>query len=303
VGAQGRGASRLGRIEAVINPAAGRAGPLAAEEMAAIFAELGVEADVIVAAPADLNATLQEVAARKPDVVIILAGDGTARAAAQLMGPEGPLIVPLPGGTMNMLPRALYGEADWRQALRDTLERGVERPVGGGEIGGHTFYVAAMIGSTALFAPAREAARRGRLREALTRAAAAYRRAFAGRLRFQLDGHAPHKTQSLTLMCPMISKVMDDESRWMEAAAIDPANPAQALRIGARVALSRLVGDWRNDPAVHVGRTRKGKAWARFNIPALVDGEPVKLGRDVEFQFHPHAFRALAPEPEPTDEV
>jgi len=104
-------------------------------------------------------------------------------------------------------------------------------------------------------------------------------------------------------MCPMISKVMDDESRWMEAAAIDPANAAQALRIGARVALSRLVGDWRNDPAVHVGRTRKGEVWARFNIPALVDGEPVKLGRDAEFKFHPHAFRALAPEPEPTDVV
>lgn len=303
MGVQGRGASRLGRIVAIINPAAGRAGPLAAEEMAAIFADLGLKADIIVAAPADLNKTLREVAAGKPDVVIILAGDGTARAAAQIMGPEGPLIVPLPGGTMNMLPRALYGEADWQQALRDTLERGAERHVGGGEIGGHTFYVAAMIGSTALFAPAREAARSGRLREALTRATAAYRRAFAGRLRFQLDGHATQKTQSLTLMCPMISKVMDDESRWMEAAAINPANPAQALRIGARVALSRLIGDWRDDPAVRVGRTRKGKAWARFNIPALVDGEPVKLGRAAEFRFHPHAFRALAPEPEPTDEV
>ena len=48
---------------------------------------------------------------------------------------------------------------------------------------------------------------------------------------------------------------------------------------------------------------RKGKVWARFNVPALVDGEPVKLGRDAEFKFNPHAFRALGPEPEPEVEI
>jgi diacylglycerol kinase family enzyme len=41
-----------------------------------------------------------------PDAVLVLAGDGTARAAAEMAGPDGPLIAPLPGGTMNMLPRA-----------------------------------------------------------------------------------------------------------------------------------------------------------------------------------------------------
>ena len=27
------------------------------------------------------------------------------------------MIAPLPGGTMNMLPKALYGTADWKLAL------------------------------------------------------------------------------------------------------------------------------------------------------------------------------------------
>lgn len=298
------GVGRLGRIEAVINTAAGRAGPRAAEEMAAIFDELGAAALILTPAPEDLERTLHQIADRKPDVVIVLAGDGTARAAAQIFGAKGPMMAPLPGGTMNMLPKALYGDVDWKQALRDTLTSGVERSVGGGEINGHHFYVAAMLGSTALFAPAREAARKRNIGEAFVRARAAYRRAFAGRLRFQLDGRPPHqKTQALTLMLPMISKAMDDDDRWMEAAALDPANPAEAVRLGARVALSSLVGDWRDDPAVHVARCREGEIWANFPIPALVDGESVKLGRSATFKFHPHAFRALAPLDEPEDKI
>src|SRR5262249_23245417 len=157
------------------------------------------------------------------------------RLAAELCGPKGPLLAPLPGGTMNMLPKALYGEIDWRHALRDTLAHGVERKVGGGEIGGRTFYCAAMIGATAPFAPARDAVRGHELGEAIRGAGEAYARAFAGRVRFELNAGSYHKAQSLTLLTPMISKAMDNDAHSMEVAAIDPANAAQAVRLSARV--------------------------------------------------------------------
>jgi diacylglycerol kinase family enzyme len=253
--------------------------------------------------PGELEQTLAQIIQRKPDLVVVLAGDGTARLAAEAAGPHGPLIAPLPGGTMNMLPKALYGEVEWKTALREALSGSIERPIGGGEIGGHTFYVAAMLGSTALFGPAREAARNHRLGEAARRAANAYRRAFAGRLRVELDDTVAHKTQALTLMCPMISKTLSDEEQWMEAAAIDPHNAAEAMRIGARVALSRLVGDWRQDPAVTIGLCRSGRVWANFPLPALIDGEPVKLGRDTTFSYRPKAFRALAPAPREEEQI
>lgn len=268
-----------------------------------MFEALGKTANVVELGPDNMEEAIAKAAKRKPDLVVILAGDGTARAAAEVFGPKGPLLMPLPGGTMNMLPRALYGDVDWREALRETFERGVERTVGGGELGGHTFYVAAMVGAMALFAPAREAAREGKLGKAVEKATGAYKRAFAGRIRFELDGHMPSKAQSLTLMCPMISKTLSEEDRWMEAAAIDPHNPAEALRIGARVAMSTLIGDWRDDPAVQIGKTRKGRIWARFAIPALLDGEPVKLGKEAQFLFRPTAFRAIAPHTEIEDQV
>ena len=296
---------RIRKVEVVANIASGSVGPDAPDEVRAILAEFGLSARVLTPQEdGGVDACLKKALAARPDLLIVLAGDGTARAAAEQAGPRGPLIAPLPGGTMNMLPKALYGEADWKAALTDTLARGVERPVGGGVIGGHAFYVAAMLGATALFAPAREAARERHMTDAWMKAREAYRKAFSGRTRYALDGGEPSKAQSLTLMCPLISKVMDDEARWMEAAAINPRNTVEAMRIGARVALSPVVGDWRSDPAVETFRCRKGRVWTRAgSLPALLDGEPIRLGRSVEFRFNPCAFRALAPEAEPSDMI
>ncbi|PWS21620.1 diacylglycerol kinase, partial [Enterococcus faecium] len=83
----------------------------------------------------------------------VLAGDGTARSVASKAKPDGPMIAPLPGGTMNMLPKALYGTADWKLALKRALEEGEPQAVSGGEVEGEYFYCAAILGSPALWAP------------------------------------------------------------------------------------------------------------------------------------------------------
>ena len=44
-----------------------------------------------------------------------------------------------------------------------------------------------------------------------------------------------------------------------------------------------------------LGQCRKGRAWSRSHIPAILDGEPTRLGRKAEFRFRPAAFRALVP--------
>lgn len=288
-------AVRLERAEVVINPLSGCVGPNAVDEMREVLNQFKLKTQVHASEPGELDQTLEDALKREPDLLIVLGGDGTARTACLLTGAKGPLVAPLPGGTMNVLPRALYGDRDWRTALIDTLSNGVVRKVGGGSIGGQRFYVGAMVGSPALFAPAREAAREHHLKQALTRAHEAYRRAFASHLRFQLDDRVKGKARAISLICPLISRVLDEEERALEVAAFNPHTPGEALRIGARVLLSRIVGDWRDDPAVDMGRCRKGVVWARNSIPALVDGEPVWIGSRAEIRYHPQAFRALAP--------
>ncbi len=284
---------RLRRVAVVVNPLSGSAGPDAAAEAERILKECGIEGTVRAPDEQGLEACLREALAEKPDLLAIVAGDGTARAGAEMAGPKGPLVAPLPGGTMNMLPRALYGDRDWKTALAEILADGVEKPVSGGQVDGHNFYVAAILGSPALWAQAREAAREGDIWRALKRARRALGRAFSGRLRFSLDGKARVKTEALVLMCPLISKALESDEGYLEAAALDPANALEVFRLGLYAAR----GDWRSDPAVDAGRCRSGRAWAGSYIPAVLDGEPTRLKSSAEFKFRPVAFRALVPAP------
>lgn len=290
----GAGPCQIRRVEAVVNTASGSTGPDAPAELAAILD--GFELEHRVQAPeGDLEACIAEALAREPDLLVVLAGDGTARAAAAMAGGEGPLLAPLPGGTMNMLPRALYGQRSWQGALTDALGAGVAHPVSGGEIEGQAFYCAAMLGSPALFAPAREAVRRGDLRRAVKRAKLAVGLAFSGRLRYALEGGTPRKVEALSLICPLISRVLDEHEPALEIAALNPKNAADLVSLGLHAAL----GDWRADRNVRTDLARRARVWAKGRIPAILDGETVHLGSLAEVRFQPQAFRALVPAGEP----
>lgn len=273
------------------NTASGSVGTKAPDEAAEIFARFGIPVTVNAPAPEDLGACLRASIATEPDLLVVLAGDGTARAAAELCGPKGPMIAPLPGGTMNMLPHAVYGAVSWQEALIATLSEGEERMLGGGVVEGHSFLVAAILGSPALWAPAREAARHGKPKLAWVRARRAFRRAFTGRLRYSLDGAPREKAEAMILMCPIASKVMDADEQALEAAALDIHGGAEALRLG----INAIVRDWRADPAVENQRCRLARIWSAQGIPALLDGETVRLSALTEIRYAPEVVRVLAP--------
>src|SRR6185503_15496911 len=168
-------------VEVIANVASGSVGADGPAEIAKILSDFGLAAHVCAPETHELTRCLRQAVDAAPDLLIVLAGDGTARAAAELCGPRGPIIAPLPGGTMNMLPHAIYGQRPWQEALKLALTEGVERPIGGGEVDGKRFMVAAILGAPALWAPAREAARYGMARKAIRSARLALGRAFSGR--------------------------------------------------------------------------------------------------------------------------
>jgi len=286
----------LTRVCMLVNPLSGSVGPRAAEEAEAILADYDCEASVVSLAPGQFDQQIEDALNAGPDVLFVLAGDGTARTVASRVAADGPLIAPLPGGTMNMLPKALYGTTDWKQALRTALETGAPQPVAGGEISDgqvrQAFYCAAILGSPALWAPAREAMRTGRFSLAFAYARRALKRAFSGRLRFSLDGKGERRAEALVLISPMISRVMDEHT-GLEAAAMNPADAGEAFRMAAHAVLD----DWRQDPAVTTRAIRKAEVHARSRIPAVLDGEPLLLRPRAEIRFVREAFRAFAPLP------
>jgi diacylglycerol kinase family enzyme len=282
--------ARVRRIEAVVNLASGGVGADAAEALERMIAECGYGVRVAHAEAKDVASAVRAAVDAAPDVVVILAGDGTASLAARLAGPQGPLIAPLPGGTMNMLPHALYGAVSWRAALARALTDGVARPVSGGEVAGRAFYVAAILGAPALWAEAREAMRARRLRLAWLRGRRALMRAFSGSLHYTPGDGVVEKTEALSLVCPMCSRGPIEDGA-LEAAALSPRDAFEAARLG----FNAVLGDWRADPVVTTTLCRDGVAWARGRIPAVLDGEPCRLQPRADFRFIPLAFRALAP--------
>jgi diacylglycerol kinase family enzyme len=282
----------LRRAVMLVNPLSGSVGSRAVGEAEGILADYDLDAEVVVLDGEGFEAAIDQAFASKPDVIFVLAGDGTARSVASRAKPDGAMIAPLPGGTMNMLPKALYGTADWKQALRRALEEGEPQYVSGGEVQGEYFYCAAILGSPALWAPAREAMRTGKLRLAWQYGRRALKRAFTGRLRFSLDGGGRRRAEALVLISPMISKAME-EPVGLEAAAMDPSDASQAFRLAANA----LFSDWRHDPAVSTRPARRIEVRARSRIPAVIDGEPLLLKPDAVVRFAPKAFRALTPRP------
>jgi diacylglycerol kinase family enzyme len=191
---------------------------------------------------------------------------------------------------MNMLPHAIYGQRSWQDALTHALRDGVERPIGGGEIDGARFMVAAILGAPALWAPAREYARFGMVRKAVRSARLALGRAFSGRLRYNLDNGPRAKAEALIFMCPLTSKALSEDENALEAAGVDVHNAVEAVQLGFHA----LAGDWRTSPNVEVERCKIARVWAANGIPALLDGEPVRLKALTEIRYKPKIARVLA---------
>lgn len=278
------------RVEVVANVASGGVAPDAPAEIGKIFSDHGIQAHVSAPSTDNLTNSLRAAVDAAPDLLVVLAGDGTVRAAAELCGPKGPMVAPLPGGTMNMLPHAIYGLRSWQEALVLALAEGEARMLGGGEVEGRYFLVAAILGSPALWGPAREAARYGQARLALLRAKRALQRAFTGRLRYSLDNGPRDKAVGLSFLCPLISRVLDEEAQALEAAVLD----LQGLRDVVSLGFHALRDDWRNAPAVQAASCQVARIWASEHIPAILDGEAVRLSRSATISFRPDIVRVLS---------
>jgi len=286
------------RVVFVINTAGGSCTEKSADEARVILDKAGfAHADIISASGAEIESVLDRAAA-SADVLIVLGGDGTIRTAIEKYGPARGFLVLLPGGTMNMLSKALYGERTWQTVLNDTITAPDIHEVSGGRSGNHQFFVAALLGAPTLWADAREAVRAGDLVKATRRAVTAARRSLSEPLEYVFGDGARGSAEAVAVVCPLISKVMNEDERMLEAAAVDTATAAEALRLGFHA----LFDDWRDDPSVSRAKVKSIHITGHGRVPAIFDGETVRMGRSVAIDFVPVAFRALVPvgqEPSP----
>lgn len=273
------------RAFVVVNERAGGVGKGARDALTAILTEAGVEAIDMREDVSDLASCRRQ--AFKADVIIVLGGDGTARAAADAFS-SGPPLILLPGGTLNVLPHALYGDRNWQDALRAALTGGRVVRLVGGKANGRKFFVAALFGPPTLLARAREAVRQGRIIEAFRRLQHALRRMCSRSLAVHAEGSAAARVEGLGVLCPAyIGEIEDSALEWVQ---LDVSRITEFIRVGLR----SVIGGWRDDDSIELSRARKGEIRSRGVIPAVLDGEPTTFLSRVKIEILRHGPRVIA---------
>jgi len=221
------------------------------------------------------------------DVMIVLGGDGTARGAAELMSRDGPPLILLPGGTLNVLPRALYGDLAWPAALEAALQRGVVRRLSAGKANGIPFFVGALFGAPAILARAREAVREGRFATAWRGFRHYMGRSFARRLHAGCDGKRLRRSEAIAVLCGAFTG--DASAKGLEWVRFDAKSTIDLARLSFK-ALSQA---WREDKTIEISACVRGQIYSPGVIPATLDGEPRTFVSSVRISHDPKGPRVL----------
>ena len=230
-------------------------------------------------------------AGQKLEVLIVLGGDGTIRTAAEVCAERGPYLIPLPGGTMNMLPRALYGDVSWEDPLENTLTAPSAKVLSGGRVADKQFFVAAIVGAPTLWAEARESIREGALIDAIEKGSVAFQNMFETKVQYLISEKIKGDAEAVALICPLISEEMSDSEQALEAAVVDVENAAEVIGLATAAAF----GKWRDDRNILLTKTKRVGVQSSKDIPAILDGERVNLGSSAEIDFVSRALTVIVP--------
>ena len=280
------------KVGVIINTSSGSYDSESEQKMLGILAGAGVvEPKVWCGEAKEMERFFAEAAGQKLEVLIVLGGDGTIRTAAEACAEEGSCLIPLPGGTMNMLPRALYGNVSWEEALKKTLTAPSTKVLSGGRVANKRFFIAAIVGAPALWTQPRESMREGNIADAIKKGSVAFRRMFEAKVQYLISGGAKGETEAVALICPLISEEMSDSEQALEAAIIDVESAAEVIGLATTAAF----GKWRDDKNIRLTKTKHVNVQSSKEIPATLDGEKVNLGRSAEIDFVSHALTVLVP--------
>src|SRR6266481_5674572 len=280
------------KVGAIINTSSGGCDLDSEEKMLNDLNSAGIaEAKIWCGGAEQIERSFAEAAKQKLQLLIVLGGDGTIRTAAQECAEKGLYLIPLPGGTMNMLSRALYGDVAWEESLKNTLAAPSVKVLSGGRIAGKQFLIAAIVGAPALLAEPRESMREGNIVDAVEKGSVAFRKMFETKIQYLISGGMKGEAKAVALICPLISTQMSDSEQALEVAVVDVESAAEVVRLATTAAF----GKWRNDKNILLTKTKRVDVQSSKDIPATLDGEIVNLGTSAEINFVSRALTVLVP--------
>ena len=280
------------KVGAIINTSSGGCDSESEQKIFSILTRAGiVEPKVWCGEAKEMERSFAEATGQNLDVLIVLAGDGTIRTAAEACAEKGPYLIPLPGGTMNMLPRALYGDVSWEEALKNALTAPSAKVLSGGRIADKQFLIAAIVGAPVLLTEPRESMRKGNIVDAIEKGSVAFRKMFETKIQYLISGEMKGEAEAVALICPLISEQMSDSEQALEAAVVDVESAAEVIGLLSTAAF----GKWRDHRNIVLAKTKRVRVQSSKDIPATLDGEIVNLGTSAEINFVSRALTVLVP--------
>jgi diacylglycerol kinase family enzyme len=282
------------RIGAIINTSSGGCDSKSEAELVDILQHAGlINCKTWCCQAGDIGRSFAEAATHEFGLLIVLGGDGTIRTAAEACSRAGSYLIPLPGGTMNMLPRALYGDISWQHALENTVADPATKVLSGGRVADNLFFVAAVIGAPALWVETRESIRKGDVRGAVEKGVVALQTMFDTKIQYSISPEINGEAEVVAVICPLISEEMSESEQALEAAAIDVENASELIGLATAAAF----GKWRDDKRVTLSKTQRVTVQSTKQIPSFLDGERVSIGEKAEICFVTQTVNVLVPRP------
>ncbi|WP_315764660.1 diacylglycerol/lipid kinase family protein [Sphingomonas sp. Y38-1Y] len=248
----------------ITNPSSGSATREKCDAIEAVFEERGLK---LVGRTGFPDETLPDGAALDAagaDTVVLFAGDGTINAVLCKLAEWGGRFLILPGGTMNLLARALHDSLDPHAIIHAANDgyRTVSMPFV--EAGPHRAFVGLIIGPAAQWFRAREAVRKRRLFSFFRAMRHAWGRTFGKGIRVSGPVRLRRRYQAV---------LVKPDARGLDVAGID----ARDWRAIAELGWNWVSGEWVNAASVTHALSRHLVIEGSRPVLALFDGEPERL--------------------------
>ncbi|MBY0618918.1 diacylglycerol kinase family protein [Sphingomonas ursincola] len=263
----------------IVNEASGSYDAAVIADIVTWFAQSDHPVDCIVRCPDEDLPTPDKLDREGVETLAIYAGDGTTNSALkQAAGWNGDVLI-LPGGTMNLLARALHGEQPCRSIIAEAARNRRTTKLNTVEIGESIAYVGVIAGPTTSWAKVRENARHTELADLVFNAIPAAISESLGGPQVGIEGDerrfpaifAAPRDSSMALCgftASSVGEVLSHASAW-------------------------LGGDFREGPREDLGSARTATlVSAAETIGLLIDGEPAeaKPGDTLALGQAPHNF-------------
>ena len=274
----------------IINAASGSTEDIR-DEAVALAKDYGLELRAEYLEPENIEGAVEEIVADSCDLFISYGGDGTSRHSGETAVEHGLPFIPLPGGTMNMLPRLLYGDVAWDHALVQALQAG-ERWHPRGEMNGHSFFCGGFIGKATRVNEVRECLRDRNLGEALE-----CLRRVSGEI--DLDdtmtfgpSDAPEAARAnlINIQMPGMSETAPIGS-GISLTGVDVDGGLDIVSLGIKALFGGMTGADQTRNFV----VREGVVSYDGSPDVLLDGEPIDMTAPLRFRLFDQGIRVLAP--------